>query len=143
MVRRVLKLFARPTMLSVSSSTYTDFSWFTEDGAIGESVGSSATISIRISYWYLLKFSSLWRMVSLDKSSSLIGYRHFITHFGPHLLVSSLTPWNKMSTINTSTSTPKSTKLVRKASISTSKYSGDGSHSQSGTEQSATLAQSM
>ena len=142
MVRRVLRLFAQPTMLSVSSSTYIDYSWFTEDGAIGESVGLSAIISIRTSYWYSLKFSSLWRMVSQDKSSSLIGYRHFIMHFGHLLPVSSPTRWNKMSTINTSIYTLRSTKRVRKASISTSKYSGDGSLSQSGMEQSATSAQS-
>ncbi len=141
--RKELKLWDLLTMLSVNSSTCTDFSWFMVAGAIVALAGSCATISTRTLCWSSQRFFSLLRMVSQGRSSSLTGCRHCTMRFGHRGLVSSPTHLSKTWMISTCTSILKCIRLARRASTSTLRFSGDGSSFRSGMELHVTLALSM
>ena len=131
-VKKVHRLSGQQTTHSASSSIYTGFCSCMVDGATDASAGSSATTFTRILCWSSLRFSFRSRMASQDRSSSLTGSRLFTTLCGLHGLACLHTLLSKTSMISTAIATHKSTKLVRRASTSTLKCSGDGSSSRSG-----------
>ena len=114
-----------------------------EDGAIDASAGSYATISIRTSYWSLLRYSFRSEMASRVKFSSLTGSRLCTMLYGPRGPASLLTPSNKMSTISTATSIHKCTRPARREYTSISRSSGNGSSSRFGMERPAISVLSM
>ena len=140
--KKVPKLSAPPITRSVNSSTYTDSYLCMEDGAIGVSAGSYATISTKTLCWSSLRSSFRSEMVSQDRFSSPTGYKPFTTLYGRRGPASSHTRSNKTSTTNTATSILKCTRPARKEYTSISRSSGNGSSFRSGTERPAISVQS-
>jgi len=95
-------------------------------GATDVSAGSYNTIFIRILYWSSLKSFSLLKTDFLAKFSSLTGSKFYTMLYGLAGLAFSLTHSNKMSTINTVTSTHKCIAQAKRVYTSTLKYSGGG-----------------